>query len=544
MGGINSCFPTSGETSSISSRPHQHRRRYFLPRPKFDQSQAVLPINVNNNNNNNNSINLNTATEDELLLLPGITRRIAQDILRYRQLNHGFKRVNELLYINGVHPDLFDRIRPDITIDCLSQQIYDNKHDLINLNTATYNQLLTIPGLTPILIKRILQRRERKGPFRFIEDLLNIKGIDYVILASIRAYVTVEYRRLPTSVSESSILDPSVHNLYPSLNRNNNTTSDSLSMASLLLETLPPELQTILLTLNPQRPSSVYESKQTILRFASWNLQQLTNEKVQNPGVREVICRTILEHNFSIIGIQEIGSREALGYIVEELNNPTIPLIKDWPHRHSGQWKYTVSDVSGRMFQSSEYLGFIYDESIGIELRKSSLLPIKNYFTRLPFIVIFRIYDKYEFVFVNVHLKARRLDENENERTKDEALSLSILAEAMNDTIEQKHTIIFGDFNIAPTASEFAALVQRNYSYVIQENTNISLKTPQGSTCVDNIWLSTEVKALSTDKSGVIRENLTSMWIPAGWTWGGLVSDHCPIWTEFDLAQDNDGHSR
>ena len=55
--------------------------------------------------------------------------------------------------------------------------------------------------------------------------------------------------------------------------------------------------------------------------------------------------------SFSIIGIQEIGNREALGYIVEELNNPTIPLIKDWPNRHIGQWKYTVSDVSGRMFQ-------------------------------------------------------------------------------------------------------------------------------------------------------------------------------------------------
>jgi hypothetical protein len=87
------------------------------------------------------------------------------------------------------------------------------------------------------------------------------------------------------------------------------------------------------------------------------------------------------------------------------------------------------------MFQGSEYLGFIYDELIGIELKKSSLLPFKNHFTRSPFISIFRIYDKYEFVFVNVHLKARRLDENENERTKDEALSLSILAEAMNDTV-------------------------------------------------------------------------------------------------------------
>jgi hypothetical protein len=65
---------------------------------------------------------------------------------------------------------------------------------------------------------------------------------------------------------------------------------------------------------------------------------------------------------------------------------------------------------------------------------------------------------------------------------------------------EQKHIVIFGDFNLSPAALEFDALVQRNYSYVIQQNTNISLKTPQGSTCVDNIWLSTEAKALSTGK--------------------------------------------
>jgi hypothetical protein len=131
-----------------------------------------------------------------------------------------------------------------------------------------------------------------------VEDLLKIKGIDYVVLASIRSYITVDYRQMPISVSESSILEPSVTNLYPTLNKNNNniTTSDSLSLASLLLETLPPELQTILLSLPPHRPASIYKNKQTYFRFASWNLQQLTNEKVQNPGVREVICRIILEH--------------------------------------------------------------------------------------------------------------------------------------------------------------------------------------------------------------------------------------------------------
>jgi hypothetical protein len=55
--------------------------------------------------------------------------------------------------------------------------------------------------------------------------------------------------------------------------------------------------------------------------------------------------------SFSIIGIQEIGNKEALGYIIEELNNPTIPLIKDWSNRHNKKWNYTISDISGRMFQ-------------------------------------------------------------------------------------------------------------------------------------------------------------------------------------------------
>ena len=290
MGGTQSCLP-----SPIDKLNTLRRRRQVLTKSKHEQIKSNIPININNNNNN--LINLNEASEDELLLLSGITRQIARNILQYRQLNHGFKQINELLYINGINHDLFERIRSDIYIHS-SINLSTNKQEVINLNLATYNQLCTIPNLTPILITRIIQRRERKGPFRFVEDLLKIKGIDYIVLASIRSYITVDYPHLPTSISESSIPDPSINNLYPTLNKNNNnTTSDTLSLASLLLETLPPELQTILLLSPPQPPISVCDNnQQTYFRFASWNLQQLTNDKVQNPGVREVVCRIILEN--------------------------------------------------------------------------------------------------------------------------------------------------------------------------------------------------------------------------------------------------------
>ncbi len=68
------------------------------------------------------------------------------------------------------------------------------------------------------------------------------------------------------------------------------------------------------------------------------------------------------------------------------------------------------------------------------------------------------------------------------------------------DRSEQKHIIIFGDFNIIPTAAEFKALMNSNYSYMIQQNTDINLKNTEGSTCIDNIWLSSEAKALSTGR--------------------------------------------
>ncbi|CAF4426590.1 unnamed protein product, partial [Adineta steineri] len=36
---------------------------------------------------------------------------------------------------------------------------------------------------------------------------------------------------------------------------------------------------------------------------------------------------------------------------VEEFNNATIPLIKNWPNRQNGTWNYTISEAAGRMFQ-------------------------------------------------------------------------------------------------------------------------------------------------------------------------------------------------
>jgi competence protein ComEA len=62
---------------------------------------------------------------------------------------------------------------------------------LINLNSATSDQLDTLPGVGPSTAKAIISYRNRKGPFGKVEDLLNVPGIGPSKVAALRDQVTV-----------------------------------------------------------------------------------------------------------------------------------------------------------------------------------------------------------------------------------------------------------------------------------------------------------------------------------------------------------------
>ena len=49
--------------------------------------------------------------------------------------------------------------------------------DQIDLNSATVEQLTSLPGVGPTLAGRIVEYREKAGRFGSIEELLNVKGI-------------------------------------------------------------------------------------------------------------------------------------------------------------------------------------------------------------------------------------------------------------------------------------------------------------------------------------------------------------------------------
>jgi competence protein ComEA len=49
--------------------------------------------------------------------------------------------------------------------------------DKVNINTATAEQLQTLPGIGPVLAKTIIEHRTKNGKFNKIEEILNVKGV-------------------------------------------------------------------------------------------------------------------------------------------------------------------------------------------------------------------------------------------------------------------------------------------------------------------------------------------------------------------------------
>jgi competence protein ComEA len=61
----------------------------------------------------------------------------------------------------------------------------------LDLNLASADDLEAIPGIGPVLAKRIIEFREKHGPLKDIEVLLNVKGVGPKKLEMIRRYVEI-----------------------------------------------------------------------------------------------------------------------------------------------------------------------------------------------------------------------------------------------------------------------------------------------------------------------------------------------------------------
>jgi competence protein ComEA len=63
--------------------------------------------------------------------------------------------------------------------------------DLVNINTATLEELDKLPGIGPSTAQRIIAYRIDNGPFARIEDIVNVSGIGPATYEEIKDLITV-----------------------------------------------------------------------------------------------------------------------------------------------------------------------------------------------------------------------------------------------------------------------------------------------------------------------------------------------------------------
>lgn len=120
-------------------------------------------------------INLNTASRDEILLVPGVGKRMAHEFEEYRP----YKSLEQFRKEIGKYVDTKEVAR-------LEQYVFVP----INLNDASDAEILTIPGLG----KRMLHEFKEYRPYTSIEQFRKEIGkyVDAKEVARLESYVTLE----------------------------------------------------------------------------------------------------------------------------------------------------------------------------------------------------------------------------------------------------------------------------------------------------------------------------------------------------------------
>lgn len=150
-------------------------------------------------------IDLNSADVGTLRQLPGVGPHLAARIVDYRNHQGPFTSIDDLRSIHGIGPATLERLKTVVSVSTESQarslsprptgRVAGTKSpplQPLDLNSATREELMSLPGIGPVLAERIVEDRATNGPYRAVPELTRIRGIKGKTLEKFAPYLRVE----------------------------------------------------------------------------------------------------------------------------------------------------------------------------------------------------------------------------------------------------------------------------------------------------------------------------------------------------------------
>lgn len=127
--------------------------------------------------------NLNTADSAALVRLPGIGPGTAGRIIKYRNRISFFRSLDQLNEVWGVRPENLEKMKPHLTVGDLDAfpKVHINEWDVEHLGRHPYI------GFKDARI--LVAYREEHGPFKRVEDLRWVLGIDPLLPGRMEGYL-------------------------------------------------------------------------------------------------------------------------------------------------------------------------------------------------------------------------------------------------------------------------------------------------------------------------------------------------------------------
>jgi competence ComEA-like helix-hairpin-helix protein len=148
-------------------------------------------------------IDPNLANEVELDRLPGIGPATARAIVRSRAADGPFLVLGDLERVTGLGSTTVQRLEPHVALPGSvnpggsgrepgrpSQPNRDEKwRRKLDVNRASAQELEALPGIGAVRAEAIVNWRRQHGPFRNLEQLLEVRGIGAATLERLRPYL-------------------------------------------------------------------------------------------------------------------------------------------------------------------------------------------------------------------------------------------------------------------------------------------------------------------------------------------------------------------